>query len=203
MQWKKKLLPWLVVFIIVFVFLIYYSIRQSTYTAKIDLLVAPASSKILINGHGRGSGTINAKPGTYKITVSMTGFSADTVTISVAKNQTKSVGIVLVSDSPSTEGWYLNHPSDEKIAEGISSKQNVAAAQQAVSSVPLIKLLPFTGPNFEYQINYGSKTGSNSPIPIIYITAQSQQADQDALAWIRSVGYDPSKMTIEYVNAAP
>ena len=109
----------------------------------------------------------------------------------------------MVSNSPSTANWYYNHPSDEKIAEGISSNESTVASQEAVQAVPLIKLLPFTGPDFEYQINYGSKSGSSSPIPVIYITAQSQQAQQDALAWIRSMGYDPSKMTIEYINALP
>jgi len=183
--------------------MIFYTVRENSYTAKINLLVAPAESKILINGQGRGSGLIRVKPGKYKITVTMSGFSTYTITVNALKGQTKLVGAVLVSNSPTTANWYYNHPSDEKIAEGISSKANMAASQQAVQTVPLIQLLPFTGPGFEYQINYGSEPGSSSAIPIIYITAQSQQAQQDALAWIRTVGYNPSKMTIQYINALP
>ena len=167
------------------------------------LFITPASSKITINGQSRHSGTIRVRPGEYKIVVSRVGFSSDTYSTNVKKGATSQVGIVLVSNSISTASWYYNHPADEEIAEGISSRENTAAAQVAVNAVPLIKLLPFTGPNFAYQINYGSKPDSNSAIPIIYITAQSQQAQQEALAWIRTVGYNPSKMTIQYINALP
>ena len=75
--------------------------------------------------------------------------------------------------------------------------------EQAISDYPLLKLLPFTGPNFEYSIDYNMENSSQGEIPVIQITTLSQQGRQDALNWIIGQGYNPSQMKIQYIDAQP
>ena len=69
---------------------------------------------------------------------------------------------------------------------------------------PLFQLLPFTGPNFEYQISYTVGTDSQvNSIPVIFITSETTQGQNDALAWLYSLGYSKSNLNIQMVMGQP
>jgi hypothetical protein len=74
---------------------------------------------------------------------------------------------------------------------------------QSIEGNKLIQLLPFTGPNFEYSVNYNVNYTAQGAVPIIEITGATQQDQQAALAWIKSQYPNTSSLTIQYITASP
>ena len=80
-----------------------------------------------------------------------------------------------------------------------------AQSQQALQTAQannLIKQLPYEGPGSAYNVSYYYKYSGMVAQPIILITAPTQAAQQAAVAWIGSIGYNPSNLNIEYVTAS-
>ena len=202
MEPNKKRQFWIIfglvlAFMLVLAYLAYYQ----SLSAKLDVSVSPHESKITINGRPRKIGDYRVKPGKYVVVFSMSGFATTSQTVNVSKGKTGYANAVLVPNSSSTNGWYLNHPKDESAAEGISSNNNDRQAQASVNNNPLITLLPYIGPDFEYRVDYGNQLSNG--LPIIYITGPTQQDQQLGLDWIKNAGFDPSKMNIQYITAQP
>jgi PEGA domain-containing protein len=183
-----------------FVFLIFLTTREQSFSAKLTITAVPSVSHITINGKTGKQGVNRVRPGSQKIVVSASGFSTVTQDVSVSKGQNNPVGIVLSSDSSQTTNWYITHPADAQTAEGISSRNNDALGQQSLANAPLIKLLPFVSGGLEFRVDYGNLPGTNAGVPVIYITAPTQAGQQAGLSWIQSVGYNPSDYTIKYVT---
>ena len=191
----------IVVLVIVFVFSLALIAHKLSLSAKITITAVPNVSTITINGSGAGQGINKVKPGVQKITVSYPGFTTYSETVTVNKGDNSDVKIALESNSNSTSNWYSTNPKDEKTAEGISSSNTDAIASQSVQNYPLIQLLPFVAGGLEFRVDYGNKPGAKAAIPAIYITSPTSQGQQDGLAWIRSLGYNPANYNIQYVTA--
>lgn len=171
---RKKGLFWIIACLaIVLILVLTYLAHYQSLSAKLDIKVSPLASKITINGSPRKIGNYRVKPGKYVVVFSMSGFTTTSQTVNISKGKTSYVNGVLVPNSSSTNGWYINHPKDEAAAEGISSNNNDREAQASVSNNPLITILPYIGPNFEYRVDYGNQVSNG--LPIIYITAATPQ----------------------------
>lgn len=172
-----------------------------SYPSKITIEVSPADSVVTINGKKRNKGTINVRPGVYSIVFSRQGFTIESKSVSVAKGETKYVGVSLVSNSPATANWYTNHPSDAKMLEGISSKNYDLFSAEQTKKYPLIKNLPFI--DRLYRVDYGrSQTYPNDPTAVaIYVKYYSELGKQQALEWLEFKGYSPNNIEIIYTNA--
>lgn len=172
-----------------------------SYSAKVIVESSPADSMITINGKKRDQGAIKVRPGVHKIAVSKQGFTTVSRSVAVAKDESKYVGIALVPSSPATANWYIDHPSDGKLLEGISSKNFDLSSADQIKKLPLIKNLPFI--DQLYRIDYGrSQAHPNDPTALaIYIEYYSEQGKQQALEWLKFKGYGPDKLEIIYTNA--
>ncbi len=189
-----------VVVCLIFIYATVYVIDHKNLTASLDVQVTPVSSIIKINGNTSSAGNIKVKPGTYKIIVTRNGFGSQSKTVKVAKNKTVYVGIYLLPDSSSTSSWYSTHPGDQRILEAITGNEFDSISSQLSAYTPLLKELPFIGPGLDFRIDYGNESGNKSNIPVIYITAPTAAAQQEGLTWIKSQGYDTSKLIIKYVT---
>lgn len=193
---------WLVIISIILLSLVIgAAMLARSYPSKVTIEVSPADSVVTINGKKRGQGTINVRPGTYSIVASRQDFATQSKSISVVKGETKYVGLLLVSNSPATTNWYIDHPADAKKLEGISSKNFDLVSAEQTNRYPLIKSLPLI--DQVYRIDYGrSLVHSDDPIAIaIYIKYYSEGGKQQALEWLKFKGYSPENLEIIYVNA--
>jgi len=191
----------LVAIIFVFVCFVVIKIYQSAiYSARVKINAVPLESHITINDSSANEGVNRVRPGSQKVTVSLSGFTTLSKTINVQKGSSGTVTLVLTSDSSQTSNWYFTHPADEKEAEELSSQANDALVKQDLKNDPLIKLLPFVGGGLEFRVDYGTLPGSSSNVPEIYITAPTIQQQQDGVAWIKSLGYNPAKYAIKFVT---
>lgn len=199
MTTRNKLL--LIIGMVVFVIggLIFYVVQQSTYTATVNIEATPLSSSVTIDGHHVSQGVNKVRPGIIVVTVSLTGFGDFSTKVKIAANETKYVGAILQSNTSDTANWYEQHPEDQTMAERIASKQFDATSQKQIKAEPFLKELPFTAAGFEFKIDYGAPP-ANSDKSTIYIQSDTQTGRDDALIWIRSHGYDPTKMNIVYTT---
>ncbi|MGB4967576.1 MAG: hypothetical protein WBO35_05230 [Candidatus Saccharimonadales bacterium] len=176
---------------------IYLSIE---YSAKIDLLFTPTSSRVTLdNKIIKAARAIHVKPGRHVVVASKDGFTRQTQTTDVKRGETVFIGIPLDSNSDKTASWYQDHPDDQRIREKITGIQEDALSQKAAKLNPFIKLLPYYAPGEAFDIGIkeiNPRTGQ----PTIVITTYTENAEEDALTWIKSSGYDPSKMKIEVIN---
>ncbi len=79
--------------------------------------------------------------------------------------------------------------------------QNQANYNKQVYSNSLLQILPFTGPNFDYQIGY---TTTNDGKITLQITALGQQKQQEALNFLKSQpSFNQTDYQIQYINAQP
>jgi len=136
---------------------------------------------------GTGKATIRLRAGTYQIIATTTNNAQVIKTIHVNNK-----GTVVVQLQPTN----TNIPVITAQGEA-QSGQNIVAANE------LIQLLPFTGPASEYKITYSYSFTNALATPKIIITAPTTQAQQDATAWIRTVGFDPSTLDIQYITGQP
>jgi hypothetical protein len=173
--------------------------HSQVYSGKIVLQVAPTGSNITINGARVKPGTVGVVPGKNVISVSKTGFSSQTKTVTVAKDQPLNITIALVSNSPSTQNWYSTNQADEATLEQSTGQQYNQDSNQAVQQVPIIQMLPYVSPSLAYRIDYGEPLAGTTGQGI-YITAPNAADQQLALQWIRDQGYDPSTLHIQYTT---
>ncbi|MFZ1249552.1 MAG: PEGA domain-containing protein [Candidatus Saccharimonadales bacterium] len=167
------------------------------YSAKITVEFTPASSTATLDGKKIGAGTLRVRPGSKTIRVTHPGFSEASQVYSLRKHETTYVGVVLESNSPSTTNWYSTHPADQKLVEKIAGLNMESVARKALILEPFIKELPFVGPGGIFRVDYG-QTDSATGKPKIIIQADSKEAADDALSWIRTKGYKPESMKITY-----
>ena len=181
--------------------LIFYGLYQSSknkeLTASIALEVVPDGAKSTINGRGVREGTTKLKPGVAEIIISKKGFETIKQTVVLKDGEYRYFGFVLVSNSASTADWYDKHPEDAKRAENLSSQNYDKVSADDAQQTPFIMELPFVSSDERFRIDYGQGEAGDNRI-IIYISSNTQEARNEALLWIKSVGYDPSKLNIVY-----
>lgn len=170
------------------------------YSSKITIQISPADSVVTINGKRRAQGTINVRPGTYSVVGSRQGFESQSKSVSVVKAEIKYVGLLLVSNSPATANWYIDHPSDAKILEGISSNNYDLFSTEQTKKYPLIKSLPFI--DQLYRVDYGRSQASPNNLTAVgfYVKYYSELGKQQALEWLKFKGYEPESLEIIYID---
>jgi hypothetical protein len=178
----------------------YYIVKQRSYTASVEIDAAPLSSTITIDGHHGHQGTTHIKPGIVTVTVARKGFKTSSTRLTISAHGSEYIGVILEPNSSDTAGWFDSHPDDQKMVEKISSRKFDINSKKQVEAEPFIKLLPYTGAGFEFQIDYGKPAPGTSK-PVIIIQADTQEAKDDALLWIQGQGYDPSTMNITYTTS--
>ncbi|HSX37155.1 MAG TPA: hypothetical protein VLG13_03545 [Patescibacteria group bacterium] len=108
-------------------------------------------------------------------------------------------GKTLPDQSFSLKPRYM--PSSQLPKDQQQALQNIQQRyNQIIQGDKLIQLLPFTSGGNEFNISYQVAYKDQKPIVTVTITAPSAQGQTDALSWIKSIGADPSKYTIEYVT---
>ncbi len=166
-------------------------------SATITVAIAPQSATITINGKKGHSGMNNVSPGPVTVTAVHPGFATLSRTVIVQKGTDGYVGLVLTSNSAATNNWYETHPADLQASSVISSKQSDINASQSVKNTPIIQILPYIGPGFEWRVDYGVNPSEKAAqTPAIYINALTPRGRSDALFWIKSRGYDLATMKI-------
>ena len=180
----------------------YTAYRVGT-TAVISTDIVPSDAIVKLDSQVvRSNGTFRVGFGSHQISASRSGFASQSQTVTLKKGDKKTVSIYLTPTTAEGYAWIKAHPSEALKYEAVAGQQYDKQVQQAITLTPLVRLLPFIAPGFEFQVDYGSPQ-PNTTYPnqvVIYITAGSDQAKQDAIGWITGQGFDTSKLNIVYRN---
>jgi len=199
---KKNYLISLTIIVIVVIIGLVLIINNNQTSSKITLLVVPNNADITINGNQYSDGQIKLKPGNYILKASLSGFSSQQENFTVKQNQKLLVGFVLSPNSQSTANYYATHPNQELLSEALADNLNNQYSNQTITKEPIVKFLPHNGPDYIYSINYA--VNPNSPTePIIQITANNPLSIDAALNWIKTMGYNPANLNLQFINQAP
>ncbi len=168
----------------------------------IQIAAAPSGASILIDGNNAKAGRNQVQWGDHVVTVSKDGFATQTQNVTTNSKEAY-VDAVLIPNSPTTKNWYDSHPSDQQLAQGISSQAADRNGAAYVRANPFLNQLPTLygdGNGGFVNIAPGAALPGSSQ-PAIYISASTPVFRQDALTYIRSHGGKPADMDLVFSDA--
>ena len=163
----------------------------------LTLTLVPSDATYSIDGAGTYHGVKRSLvAGTHTLVFNRTGFASITTVLQITAGKTTTQTVILRANSDVGRQYLTAHPDEAAIAEGTAYNAGNAKGDAELKQYPIIDDLPYIGPGNEYRIDYGIDTSNNVAITIT-VTAQSDESD--ALGWIQSEGFNPSKLPITYV----
>jgi len=166
----------------------------------------PDDATVLLDGKRvTANGTVLTKAGSHTLTSSRAGFQDTTNKFTIKNGQTISIQLYPKSTSDVGEKWLLAHPDKAILREGVGGQEHAATVNNAIQQNSFITQLPYIGAGYEYRIDYGDSNPNNKypDQPTIIITGATQQAQDDAITWMRNNNYNPDTMNIKFVTATP
>jgi hypothetical protein len=164
----------------------------------VEILVAPSTSQILVDGANKrnGSGFIKMKPGTYKIVAQNEGFDSVEKEVTVeAKNNKSIVTFVL---TPIDDGGYSYASANQQEFLEVEAKAGEALVEDGVelhTKHPIVSRLPYRSLLF----NIDFKQPNENEI-ILEISASSPLERSYAIKQIENWGLNPHDYQIEFAN---
>jgi hypothetical protein len=196
---QTRILILIVVLVVTIIGLSIWSVARHSGKVGVKVVVLPTDSTLTIDGVRTKPGTIYFTKTTHTIKVSKQYFGDVTKTINFATyDRLHTLYMLPLPNSDKAIQYLLDHPEVQTQREAASGDEAIQD-QQELSKNKLIPLLPYTGPGTEYVVDYGStEQADGSQKLTIFIQADTDQAKQDALKWVRSKGTDMSKIAIVY-----
>lgn len=166
--------------------------RQGKVAVKID--VFPSDATVDIDKYGEsGNGTIYLEPGTYSYKISGEGYTSRKSTLHAREDQGGYIYTVLAKE----EGEYKSR--DIKKIERIEAKAGAESrkyTEQFKRDHPITDYLPIK--DAYYSIGYLVDDGGDNFRITVY--TESPRYRNIALKRIRSIGEDPSKYRIDFMD---
>ena len=182
---SKKIIPILMIIVslIVIIISVWFIFRKGT--GQLSLVIAPASSGIIIDDKEYSGGSeISLEAGTHELRIEKFGFSTHTEQIEIKKSETTTVYVALEPTIAITQKWYDLYPEDAKLKATIDEKNREIDYKKIVSAYPGIEKLPYTGESF--RLSYVKC------IPVqfyenecVLISAKSKEASLSAIDYFR------------------
>jgi hypothetical protein len=180
-----------------------YGIFQTLTTLDYGLLkltVSPTDASIKIDGKGSAkAGDISLPPGEHTIEVSRKGYATKTINVKIISGIAVEEGIALTITDPKLAAEQ-EELSEKEVAEREGAVGKIAAEQGAkiTAANPLIKKLPYYGPDFNIDTGKSRKYPNDSTAVGIYITVMDEAGKKHAFDWIRAQGFNPEAYEIIY-----
>ena len=131
----------LIGFIILVAVILIVSIYYLRRSATLDILVAPTSATITIDGQTYTNGTYKIEPTSTSATITAEGFTSQEVSLNIIGGETTTLYLYLIP----TDGdmnWYLDHPDDMMIVTQIGDLQALATSDAYHTEHPISQVLP-------------------------------------------------------------
>ena len=157
---------------------------------NITLTVAPSVAIIKVDDKKQiKQGKLFLEPGKHQITITMSGFATQNITLTAPSTGENSKTVILIPSSQEGYDWLTNHPKEAARREGLAGTAFTAQNVERSKKLPLIADLPHID-NF-YRVDYGvsKKNPKDSTAVAIYVTYYSDDGKQQAIDWLKFKGY--------------
>ncbi|SRR6266702_2496295 len=177
----------------------YLGLQSKDKTATLDIQSAvPDDINVTVDG-AKVSSTdkVGVKPGQHVVGAKRNGFADQTLTIQATKGQTTTVRLLMTPNGQAGYDWARAHPTQMAEYEAKTSATYDQNSQITTAKNPLTSYLPEIHPT--WRVDYGpSKAHPNdtNAVTIIITYGGSDIDKQNALDWIKSLGFDASKYEI-------
>lgn len=185
--------------LVVWVFILGLQSRDKTATIEIQSAV-PNDAKVTIDGSSVGSNSKNGvTPGKHTVVAKRNGFEDKTQEVEVKQGETKIIRLLMTPNSQVGYDWMRAHPDLAVEYEAMVGREFDEQATKTADANPLIPYLPEIHPT--WRVDYGKSVKfPNDPNKVaIIITYGGAEIDkQNALDWIKSIGFNPADYEIIY-----
>ncbi|HEV7454146.1 MAG TPA: hypothetical protein VGO07_02700 [Candidatus Saccharimonadales bacterium] len=165
----------------------------------VHVFVLPKDSTLTLDGKKVRDGTVYMSSGKHTLKASRQYFDSVSKDIDTAKIDLKQP--IYMMPRPTSKlalDWLGNHPDEQQKREAAASFE-VDKQQSELAKNPLIDKLPYTAAGIEYIIDYDAETASDGSVTVtIIIKANTSDAQNSALQWIRDQGVDPNTLRISF-----
>ena len=170
-------------------------------TEEIEVLVAPISAEITIDGKEYQNGTFNIEPGEHQVHIEKTGFISQDFsfnTLSTRKIYT------YLKQTDGSYSWYSNNSEDSNILTQIGDYEADREAELYSSQNPIVQVLPIFYAHYDENYNYsefridgGEFDGceSNFCLKVTDTTGGNMELAKNK---IKEAGYNPNNYQILY-----
>lgn len=129
------------------IYVVVHAIVTMTKSA-VDIYFTPLSATVTIDGNEVAQNENRVSPGQHEVRVEKFGFETETFVVDVQVGETVPVYVVLQPNIDFTMDWYLIHPEDSKMAEGITGYELEYRAKKHKEEYPNLSKLPVKQTNY-------------------------------------------------------
>lgn len=186
-----SLLTVVVLFVVVFLIL---SSHEGEY--KVTLSVMPEDAILSVDEEEILGTEVWVDQGEHTFSAKKDGFDTDYVTRTITADTTVTLLPSPVSDEALT--WASQSDISSKLESFGGAKANERGSY-ITGLNPIISLLPYVDISGPFKIDYGYHGADNTATYLI-IHKTTPTGRQNALAWIREQGYDPTQLDIRFTD---
>ena len=146
--------PFIFVCLILFTFItiiLFITAINLGQTKEVEILVAPASATVEIDGKKYENGTYKLKTGEHQVHIEKENFTTKDYTFTI-ESTTKLYDFLEQKDG--SFSWYLDHESDALLLTQIGSYNASIEAEKFTTTYSVISKLPIIYANYDENYNY-------------------------------------------------
>ena len=134
--------------VVILIVLVVMYVMKVSKTAVLDVMLAPRTAKVMINGEEYMQGVYKMYPGTVQATIVADGFESKTIELNLTADEyTKVYDYLLPTADNAT--YYAKNEDDAKTLALIGGEE----AQEILNSISILNVLPII--DFQYGGLYG------------------------------------------------
>ena len=201
---KTKILVGIVAFVMVVLMVtLGFLLVDLKYSATLDIVVAPISAEVKIDGKVYENGTYKMEPGEVAYEITKDGFATKSGVLNLEDGRTTKLYTYLLPTDGSFD-WYLEHESDQMILNTIGDALAGEESRSYFERYPIVQILPIVYANYDAEWNYmefridGGDFDECEKAFCVKVTDTTGGNYDVALEMIREKGFSPDDYEIIY-----
>ena len=186
-------------FVILVLVAVLFALIEGRKTVTLDILVAPQSAEILLNGEKYKNGTYHVEPGEYEINITHEELEPYQKIVEFADGEEVKMYLYLTG-ADGDMSWYLAHPDDDMLLNSIGDYYAMEKSQKYVASDPIFAVTPYYDYDKGFKVN-AARNGEKVEIIVYLYTCNEDRLGvlkNNAVAWLDKQQIDLDEYTLTY-----